>query len=316
MKQPSISNRLQQYRAQWRGQPEHLAYCIQSWEHAWLAHGRTSDLRSPHAALPAYAERSPTRPRIRPDLAPDQRRGRATAVAILRWLLILTCILGPGLLACPTRAQESSPALVVTLRDVTERGIAGVTVEIRDTSGTHALLRATTDAQGRARFATLPDLAFRILPLGRAPGGALLTLPGPDAKRGIPALGGTAGTVHIDLLVEDSGTVRIDPFRMLPLEPADLMLPAPTLTALAIPTAPQPTAVHAHAAERSTAPTMSAGGAAMLPMPTPINIAEPIPLDSAERGSGPVLARALVSILVVLLGASAFVWLRQREEAH
>lgn len=207
-------------------------------------------------------------------------------------LIAIVCLCLAGLFSPVAQAQEENPALLVTLRDQAEQGLAGIAVEVRDTEGRHSLLRANTAADGTAYFATLPDLSFRILPLGYTPQGAALSLPGADAGRGLLAFGGTTTPLSIDLLVEEDGTVRIDPFRMLPLEPVDQALPPPTLTALAaaIPPAPPP-------AERQA----SAGGAAVLIVPSPLPLVEPIPLAGPQPPAGGLQLRALVSLLALAL---------------
>jgi hypothetical protein len=233
---------------------------------------------------------------------------------MLRCLVVLALLLLPA----TVMAQDGDPALVVTLRDLSERGVAEVIIEVRDGEGAQTLLREMTDAEGVARFSTLPDLSFRILPVGQSPSGEPLTLPGADADRGIPAFSGTGGTVQIDLLVEAGGTVRIDPFRMLPLEPADEVLPAPTLTALAeaISEAPYPgtTAMPAAAAVQPT-PGTGSSGAAMVAPPTPVAPPEPIALADPDRGADGGWVRVLLSILLVLLVAGGFFWFRRHGKA-
>lgn len=78
-------------------------------------------------------------------------------------------------------AQPQPPDLTVTLHDVANAPVAGVTVIVRDSSGSHTLAQAATDANGDATFANLMESQVRVVIVGTLPNGTKLYQPGNDA---------------------------------------------------------------------------------------------------------------------------------------
>ena len=79
------------------------------------------------------------------------------------------------------RAQPQPPDLIVTLRDVANAPLAGVTVTVRDSGGSHTLAQAATDVHGAATFANLMESQVRVAITGTLPNGTKLYQPGNDA---------------------------------------------------------------------------------------------------------------------------------------
>ena len=128
---------------------------------------------------------------------------------IISLLLALTAI-------APALAQETPPALIVTLRDVTGAGVPGIAVVVTDRGGATILARGTTAADGRVVFGPLPTTDVRVQVTGKLPDGIALSLPGQDAPGVAVILGVPA--VTLALRSEPDGTVRPDPAD-LALEP-------------------------------------------------------------------------------------------------
>lgn len=148
-----------------------------------------------------------------------------------RFVLMLLLIRSGTTLAL---AQDTPPALIVTLRDGTGAGVPGIAVVVTDRSGTTILARGTTESDGRIRFGPLPTTEVRVRVDGRLSDGTTLTLPGQDAAGFALTLG--PPSVSLELRSEPDGTVRPDP-ASLTLEPGvapDLVLTP--FTAVTIPT--------------------------------------------------------------------------------
>jgi hypothetical protein len=140
------------------------------------------------------------------------------ALALLSFLLV----------PLSAHAQELPPDLIVRLRDSADAGISNISVIARDASG-HELVRASTDASGRATFARLPVSEVRVAVQGSLPNGKPLSLPGQDAP-GIRLLLDSP-PVQLDLRAEADGLVRPDPATMIAPEvgvPIEIVLPAQT----------------------------------------------------------------------------------------
>jgi hypothetical protein len=132
----------------------------------------------------------------------------------------------------PALAQERTPDLTVTLHDVAGAPIGGVTVVVRDESGTRDVARATTDAAGIATFSGLTEGQVRIATIGVLPDGTRLYQPGNDAQ-GIFLLV-DPGPTTLELRSEIDGMIVPDPASMAAREPG---VPIAT-AAVVIPTAP------------------------------------------------------------------------------
>src|SRR5690348_9791736 len=78
-------------------------------------------------------------------------------------------------------AQGQSPDLTVTLHDVVGAPLPGVTVIVRDPSGSQTLAQAATDTNGAASFTHLMESQVRVAVLGTLPNGTKLYQPGNDA---------------------------------------------------------------------------------------------------------------------------------------
>lgn len=122
---------------------------------------------------------------------------------------------------------QLSPALVVTLRDAAGRGVPGVTVLVRDSSGQRLLADGQTDSDGSVTVEDVPAAEVRVAVRGDVHG-VPLSQPVDDAL-GLLVFLDTSRAV-VELRVEDGGLVVPDP-SMFALERA----PAP---AAALPTAP------------------------------------------------------------------------------
>jgi hypothetical protein len=146
----------------------------------------------------------------------------------LRILLLLGCLLAP----LPALAQELPPDLVVRLRDSADTGISTITVIVRDASG-HELLRARTDASGKATFERLPVSQVRVAVQGSLPSGKQLYLPGQDAP-GIWLLLDSP-PVQLDLRAEADGLVRPDPATMIAPEVGVPLSPVAAISVTALP---------------------------------------------------------------------------------
>jgi len=78
-------------------------------------------------------------------------------------------------------AQTQPPDLTVTLHDVVGAPLPGVTVIVRDPSGSQTLAQAATDTNGAASFTHLMESQVRVAVLGTLPNGTKLYQPGNDA---------------------------------------------------------------------------------------------------------------------------------------
>ena len=210
---------------------------------------------------------------------------------LLLWSMVLLALV-PG----ASLAQDAPPVLDIRLRDVAGVGIPGVTVELRDRSGTTVLARATTDRGGMAAFGTLPINEVRVHLAGRLPDGTPLQLPGQD--RGGIALT-VAAPLRLEVRSETDGTVRPDPATELALEPGvaidDALTPFDPAT---IPTAPR--------ASVPTIATTPAGMIAVVPTPVVIDVPPPAPHTQAPLWPGYLL------LGLVLLGLAAVLLVQWR----
>lgn len=78
-------------------------------------------------------------------------------------------------------ALAQPPDLIVTLHDIANVPLAGVTVIVRDSGASHTLAQAATDAHGAATFANLMESQVRVAVVGTLPNGTTLYQPGNDA---------------------------------------------------------------------------------------------------------------------------------------
>lgn len=159
---------------------------------------------------------------------------------LLQYIAALA-LLSSLLMPLAAHAQELPPDLIVRLRDSADIGISNITVIVRDASG-HELVRASTDATGRATFERLPVSEVRVAVQGSLVNGKPLSLPGQDAP-GIRLLLDSP-PVRLDLRAEADGLVRPDPATMIdpevgvPIEsqPQRTATRSPALSAAPIPT--------------------------------------------------------------------------------
>lgn len=218
----------------------------------------------------------------------------------MRQIFLLVLILA-GLMSEPSHAQNAPPALVVRLRDVAGRGIAGVTVIVADQSSATVLDQATTDATGAATFGPLPVADVRILIQGRLADGTPLVQPGADA-RGIAVILGTP-SLTLELRSEVDGTVLPDPATELTLEPG-VEAPLITIDPAQLPSAPPAAAaIAATTAAFPTAPLAST--VAAFPTAQPASAAGITPEMEAQASSPtepPTAPRWLGLLLLGLLG--------------
>src|SRR5205823_3769805 len=105
------------------------------------------------------------------------------------------------------------PDLIVTVRDVNDRLLAGLTVQIRAGADTPVLSEARTNAQGQAVFANISVSQVRVRVIGTLASGAHLYQPGADA-RGVAVFLGPPPTT-LDLRVDSDGMVLPDPVTMI-----------------------------------------------------------------------------------------------------
>jgi hypothetical protein len=155
---------------------------------------------------------------------------RSLIVTLLLWLVVSA---GGAL-------SQGAPTLVVTLKDINERPVAGVRVVVRHSTGERDIARATTDAQGTASFATLNASDIRVAVEGQLKSGAKLFQPGNDARGMLVFL--RSGTTRVNLLADVDGLIAPDPRTMAALEPG---IPVATALPAVFPTAliaPRPTA--------------------------------------------------------------------------
>jgi hypothetical protein len=237
---------------------------------------------------------------------------RPIVIGIVCWLLILW----------PPLAQaqgQESPDLIVRLRDVDGAGIAGVSVLVLDSGGSHILSRATTDAQGVALVRGILEEEVRIAVEGRLPNGTPLHQIGDDAL-GVRVFLGAPPT-QLDLRSEHDGTVILDPQTMLGLEPAGTLA-----THTAIPFDPSaPIAAAPPAPDTLRARVQAAPTVPLAPMlaPSAVVVATPVTTAPVTVPGAPVPASGAASplswsgwllliVLVVAIGAVVLVQARWR----
>ena len=173
----------------------------------------------------------------------------------MRWLLIAMALLALcGPIPTPAFGHQAAAVLVVTIRDVRNAGVAGVTVLVRDQGGQQVIGQGVTDTAGHVRIDRVTAPTVRVAVRGTLPGGTPLVQPGDDAQGILVSLNGPS--VRVQLRVEDGGTVIPDP-AMVALDTVDasvgdsrptpivpiLISPVPTTTGA--PAAPAPAAVPA-----------------------------------------------------------------------
>lgn len=191
-------------------------------------------------------------------------------------------LLGWLLLPLPAAAQELPPDLIVRLRDSADTGISNITVIVRDASGPE-LLRAITDASGKAIFERLPVNEIRVLVQGSLPNGNSLYMPGQDAP-GIRLLLDSP-PVQLDLRAETDGLVRPDPATMIAPE---VGVPLSSVPAISVTALPHPSAS---------------------PIATPVLVMPKTPVESSVDNSFPWMGLFLV---IFLAGAATLVILLAR----
>jgi hypothetical protein len=138
-------------------------------------------------------------------------------------------------------AQGQSPDLTVTMHDVANAPLRGVTVIVRDGGGSQTLAQAATDANGVATFANLMETQVRVVIVGMLPNGTRLYQPGNDAAGISLLLDPLPATLELRSAAD--GMIVPDPAAMA----RELGVPIATEVAV-IPTAPvAPTASAAQA---------------------------------------------------------------------
>jgi len=195
-------------------------------------------------------------------------------------------------------AQTQPPDLIVTLHDVANIPLRGVTVIVRDSGGTHDLARASTDAQGTATFMALTESQVRIVIVGTLPNGTKLYQPGNDAA-GISLL---LNPLPFTLALRSAadGMIVPDPAAMA-REPG---IPIATAVAV-IPTAP-------------VAPTVSVAQAAAPPPPAApraVTGAPAAPPSTEASGLASAQVWFGVAALLLLIGAGIGIVVVQRRAA-
>ncbi len=192
-------------------------------------------------------------------------------------------------------AQTQPPDLTVTLHDVANAPLAGVTVLVRDASGSRMLAQAATDASGTAIFMGLTESAVRVAIVGALPNGTRLYQPGNDAA-GISLMQDQRSTM-LELRAAADGMIVPDPAAMA-REPG---VPIASGGA-AIPTAP-------------IAPTISVDRARIpgSPVHLPATADPSAVVADQSGGSGPLWFG--VAALILLLGAGAGILVVQRRSA-
>jgi len=153
-------------------------------------------------------------------------------------------------------AQGQKPDLSVTLRDAVNAPLGGITVIVRDQTGTRDLAHAATDARGVATFSGLTESQVRVAIAGTLPNGTRFYHMGNDAT-GITLLLDPPPTI-LDLRSETDGKIVPDPATMAAREPG---IPLATDVAV-VPTAPLATPiplVQASAPAPAAAPLAAAG---------------------------------------------------------
>lgn len=206
-----------------------------------------------------------------------------SVVAPLTWLLLA---IGMPL---PSQLFAQGYELRVTLRDVGGRGLAGITIMVRDETG-QDLARMVSDSSGAARFADLPAIV-RVAVDGQARGGPRLFQLGDDAQGIRIMLDKGDELTTLDLRVERDGLVLPDPATMLTLEEGGPVAPDAFLipTALLATPAPLPT-------------TIAVAGAVHVDQPPP----------PAERRNNWV---PLISVLIVVVAAGLMALIQRRRSA-
>ena len=127
-------------------------------------------------------------------------------------------------------AQTQPPDLIVTLHDVADAPLVGVTVIIRDAGAAQPLAQVTTNAHGTATFDHVMESQVRVVIVGSLPDGTRLFQPGNDA----------AGVSFLLSTLPATLTLRSAADGMVAPDPAAMAreIGVPVATAAAIPTAP------------------------------------------------------------------------------
>lgn len=201
-------------------------------------------------------------------------------VAPLAWLLLALGVV------LPTAVAAQAFSLQVTLHDASGQALTSITIIVRDEEG-RELARATSDANGVARFSGLPAVV-RVAVEGQAHGGPHLYQLGDDAKGVRLDLAQGSGTTTLNLRVERDGLVLPDPATMLSLEEGGPVVESAV---------PIPTALLATPAPLPTAPSTGV-----------ISVGRPIQ-PAEERGTG---WAPLATVLVVALAAGVMRLVQRR----
>ena len=109
----------------------------------------------------------------------------------------------------PSAACAAGSQLVVSLRDVHERGVAGIHVTVQVGHAAESALRRTTDGAGMAHFEGIGGQEARVAVQGMLPGGMPVRQNGVDLD-GVWLLL-EPGHNRLDLRVEPDGLVIPDP---------------------------------------------------------------------------------------------------------
>ena len=171
----------------------------------------------------------------------------------MRWLFIAVAMLALcGFTPAPAFGHQAAAVLVVTIRDVRNAGVAGVTVLVRDQGGQQVIGQGVTDTAGHVRIDRVTAPTVRVAVRGALPGGTPLVQPGDDAQGILVSLNGPS--VRVQLRVEDEGTVIPDP-AMVALDTVDASVgdsrPTPIVPILI---SPVPTTAGASAAPAPDVP--------------------------------------------------------------
>ncbi|NTU78138.1 MAG: carboxypeptidase regulatory-like domain-containing protein [Chloroflexales bacterium] len=204
-------------------------------------------------------------------------------------LTLLVLLLGDGGALPPAPSAAQVYTLAVTIHDVRGRGLAGITIIVRDEDG-HELTRMVSDADGAASFAALPAVV-RVAVEGQARGGPRLYQLGDDAAGVRLDLGQADGLPRLTLRVERDGLVLPDPATMLSLEEGGPLVER----------APLPTAAIA-----TPAPLPAAGASTGV-----VAIGQPTP--PAERRDSWV---PLVTVLLIAVAAGVMLLVQRRRDAR
>lgn len=195
--------------------------------------------------------------------------------------------------------QTQPPDLTVTLHDVVNAPLPGVTVIVRDASGSQTLAQAATDTNGAASFTHLMESQVRVAVLGTLPNGTKLYQPGNDAAGISLLLNPLSFTLALRSAAD--GMIAPDPAAMA-REPG---VPVAAST-VAVPTAPvaftDPTG-QAISPRVTAAPTIAVGASATTADPD----------VSATHSSGQFWLG--LAVLILLISAGIGIVVVQRRSA-